>query len=227
MAHPLVKEIREVDRRLKRLYGEPQRERRDPVGQLVATMLSQATTDVQTARSFAELRRRFPTWEQVRDAPVSQIARAIHSSGLSEQKAPRIKQALRHISRERGRIELGFLKKLSPDQARQWLMNIAGVGPKTASIVLLFSFQKPLFPVDTHIFRVTRRLGWIPEHATVEQAHDLLGALVPPRLYYRLHLNLIEHGRAICIARQPRCEVCPLQQHCEYFRTVVEAQGRA
>ncbi len=150
MAHPLVKEIREVDRRLKRLYGEPRRHGRDPVGQLIETMLSQATTDVQTARSFAELRRRFPTWNQVRDAPVSQIARAIHSSGLSEQKAPRIKQALRHISQERGRIELNFLKGLSPQQARQWLMNIPGVGPKTASIVLLFSFQKPLLAGATH-----------------------------------------------------------------------------
>ncbi len=218
MEHPAAKEILEVDRRLKRLYGEPRRRRRDPVGQLIATMLSQATTDVQTARSFAELRRRFPTWEQVRDAPASQIAKAIRSSGLSKQKAPRIKRALQHITLERGRIELNFLKKLPADEARQWLMNIAGVGPKTASIVLLFSFQKPFFPVDTHIFRVTRRLGWIPEKATVEQAHELLAALIPPRLYYRLHLNLIEHGRAICHARAPECERCPLTDWCAYYQ---------
>ncbi len=214
-----------MDKRLRRLYGDPQKPRKDAVSQLVATMLSQATTDVQTARSFGNLRRQFRTWELVRDAPVSQIAKAIRSSGLSKQKAPRIKKALQHITSERGRIELNFLKKLPAEEARQWLMNIAGVGPKTASIVLLFSFDKPLFPVDTHIFRVMRRLGWIPEKATVEQAHDLLAALIPPRLYYRLHLNLIEHGRAICHARAPNCAMCPLQSYCEYYQTVVKGKA--
>ncbi len=207
-----------MDRRLVREYGEPRRPRRAPVSQLVATMLSQATTDVQTARSFAELRRQFPTWEQVRDAPVARIAAAIRSSGLSRQKAPRIQQALREITRERGRIELGFLRRMPAQEAMRWLMGIAGVGPKTASIVLLFSFEQPFFPVDTHIYRVTQRLGWIPRTASVEKAHALLGALVPPRLYYRLHLNLIEHGRAICHARQPQCEVCPLTDVCAYYQ---------
>lgn len=217
-------EILKADQRLKRVYGEPRRPRRDPVSQLVATMLSQATTDVQTARSFAELRRRFPTWEQVQDAPASQIAKAIRSSGLSKQKAPRIKQALQHITRERGRIELHFLKKMPADEARQWLMRIAGVGPKTASIVLLFSFQKPLFPVDTHIFRVTKRLGWVPENATAEKAHEILGAAVPPKLHYRFHLNLIQFGREICQARKPKCEVCPLMDSCEYYQNIVRGK---
>ena len=222
---PRNSQILKVDKRLKRLYGEPHRPRRDPVGQLVATMLSQATTDVQTARSFAELRRRLPTWEQVRDAPVSQIAQAIHSSGLSKQKAPRIKQALEHITRQRGRIELGFLKKMPPPEAKRWLTNIAGVGPKTASIVLLFSFNQPFFPVDTHIHRIARRLGWIPQSASTEQAHALLTAAVPPELHYGLHLNLIELGRGICQARRPRCEVCPLTDVCEYYRGTHGALG--
>ena len=210
-------EIVEVDKRLKRIYGEPRRPTKDAVSQLVATMLSQATTDIQTARSFEALRQRFPTWDLVRDAPASEIAKAIHSSGLSKQKAPRIKKALQHISRERGLIDLNFLKKMSVDEARQWLVNIAGVGPKTASIVLLFSFRKPLFPVDTHVYRVTKRMGWIPQNVSVEKAHDILRAAVPPRLHYRLHLNLIEHGRKTCQAIRPRCEVCTLTDLCKYY----------
>jgi endonuclease III len=213
-------EIIEVDKRLKRIYGEPRRPTRDAVSQLVATMLSQATTDVQTARSFEALRRRFPTWDLVRDAPASEIAKAIHSSGLSKQKAPRIKKALQHITRERGRIDLDFLKKMPVDEAGQWLVRIAGVGPKTASIVLLFSFRKPLFPVDTHVFRVTKRLGWIPQNVSAEKAHDILRAAVPPRLHYRLHLNLIEHGRKTCHARKPRCEACRITDLCEYYARV-------
>ncbi len=170
-----------MDKRLRRLYGEPHRRRgRDAVGQLVVTMLSQATTDMQTARSYQELRRRFPTWEQVRDAPASEIAKAIRSSGLSQQKAPRIKRALEYITRERGRLDLQFLKRMPVDEARRWLMNIAGIGPKTASIILLFRFGMPAFPVDTHVYRVTKRLGWIPQDATYEKAHRILGELIPP-----------------------------------------------
>lgn len=219
--------IREVDRRLKHRYGDPQKPSQDAVSQLVVTMLSQATTDVQTARSFRNLRRQFRTWELVRDAPVSKIAKAIRASGLSRQKAPRIKRALQHITRERGRIELGFLKKMPLEEAKHWLMGIAGVGPKTASIVLLFAFGMPAFPVDTHIHRVTRRLGWVPPKASAERAHEILGALVPPRLYYRLHLNLIEHGRAICKAAKPKCEICPLPDLCQYYQTVVRGKATA
>jgi endonuclease-3 len=226
--NPTTLEIREVDKRLRRLYGEPRRPRRDPVSQLVVTMLSQATTDVQTARSFEALRRRFPTWEEVRDAPVRDIARAIRSSGLSEQKAPRIKAALQAITRARGRIELNFLKRMPVEEARHWLMQIRGVGPKTASIVLLFSFGMPAFPVDTHVLRVTKRLGWIPAKTTADQAHEILGALVPPRLYYRLHLNLIEHGRAICHAHKAECGVCPLKEACAYYTRIRDEQhGKA
>jgi endonuclease-3 len=212
--------IRLVDRRLVRLYGEPRPRglRGDAVGQLVGTILSQATTDVQTARSYDNLRRRFPTWEQVRDARISAIAHEIRSSGLSQQKAPVIKAALQHISRERGRLDLNFLKNMPVDEARAWLTKIAGVGPKTASIVLLFSFGMPAFPVDTHIYRVTKRLGWVPQAATYEKAHQILGELIPPDRYFPLHINLIRHGREICIAGVPRCEICPLTDVCEYYQ---------
>jgi endonuclease III len=208
-----------VDLRLKRIYGIPRRDpSRDAVSQLIVTILSQATADVQTARSFGELRRRFPTWEQVRDARASELAKVIHSSGLSNQKAPRIKAALKHITGERGRIELDFLKDMPVDQARAWLMQIGGVGPKTASIVLLFTFHKPLFPVDTHIHRIARRLGWVPQNASAEKTQEVLEPLIPGRAHYRLHLNMIRLGREICIARLPRCEICPLTDLCEYYR---------
>lgn len=180
-------------------------------------MLSQATTDVQTDRSFEELRRRFPTWEKARDARVSEIAEAIRASGLSQQRAPRIKRALQQITHERGRIELGFLKKIPAEEAFRWLINIKGVGSKTASIVLLFCFEKAFFPVDTHIHRVTKRLGWIPQNATPEKAHTILGASIPAKLHYRLHLNLIQLGRQICQARETRCDICPLTDLCEYY----------
>jgi endonuclease-3 len=216
--HPLTTAaVAEVDDRLKGVFGEPRQRDRDPISQLVATILSQATTDVQTARSFAALRRRFPSWEPVRDAPVSQIVNAVRSSGLSQQKAPRIKQALHHITRERGRIELDFLKSMSVQESRGWLMRITGVGPKTASIVLLFSFEKPVFPVDTHIRRVAGRLGWISSKVTAEKAHDLLEPMIPAKAHYRLHINLIQLGREICQARQPKCEVCRLKDLCAYY----------
>ncbi|MCL4393461.1 MAG: endonuclease III [Chloroflexi bacterium] len=213
-----VRAIVRSDELLRRKYGEPVRSTRNAISQLVATMLSQATTDVQTDRSFTELRRRFPKWEQVRDAPASAIARAIRSSGLSKQKAPRIKSALRFITRERGKISLDFLRRLTPEDGKRWLEQIPGVGPKTASIVLLFSFDKPLFPVDTHVYRVTRRLGWLPDKASAAKAHDLLAAVVPPELHYRLHLNLIRLGREICHPRRPQCGMCPLARLCAYNR---------
>ncbi len=214
--------VAETDVRLRRIYGSPRRREREPVAQLVGTILSQATTDTQTARSFAELRRRFPTWAHVRDGRVTAIAKAIHSSGLSQQKAPRIKKALQHITRERGCIELDFLKSLPVASAREWLMRIGGVGPKTASIVLLFAFNQPVFPVDTHIHRVTGRLGWIPSRASADKAHQLLEPVIPRGAHYRLHVNLIQHGREVCQARRPRCEVCALKDICQYC-----AHGRA
>lgn len=207
-----------VDARLRAAYGSPRRRRTDPVSELVGTILSQATTDTQTARSFGALRHAYPTWKQVRNAPAAAIARRIRSSGLSRQKAPRIKRALTAIARERGRIELGFLRGMPLDAARKWLLALDGVGPKTASIVLLFALGKPAFPVDTHVQRVTRRLGWAPPKASAEQVHRLLEPLVPPRAHYRLHINLIRHGRAVCKAARPRCDACMLLDLCDYGR---------
>jgi endonuclease-3 len=141
---------------------------------------------------------------------------------LGPTKAPRIQQALRRITQARGEIELAFLNEMELEEARSWLLDIPGVGPKTAAIVLLFALGHPAFPVDTHVHRVTRRLGLIPDKTSREQAHELLEDLIPPELYYAFHLNLIQHGRAVCHARTPDCPRCVLQDHCAYYASTFQ-----
>ncbi len=218
MINPTQAEILRVHRALIKLYGEPKRRaRRDALSQLIITILSQSNTDVNTARAFDNLRARFPRWEQVRDAPRAKVVRAIRSAGLANTKAPRIQAILKQLTRERGKLSLDFLEKMPVEDARSYLLGLKGVGPKTAAIVLLFRFGMDAFPVDTHIYRVTKRLGWVDARASREKAHAILEALVLPKIYYPLHLNLIEHGRAVCKAGRPRCEMCPLKGLCVYY----------
>ncbi len=213
----------EIHRRLAALFGTPRRTGRlDPVSELVSTIISQNTSDVNRDRAFARLRARFPTWEAVRDGDVREVREAIRPAGLSEVKAPRIQDALRRVTAKAGGLSLGFLGDMSVDEAKAWLTSIRGVGPKTAAIVLLFSFGRPAFPVDTHIHRVTKRLELIGPRVSREQAHPILEALIPPRLYYPVHINLIRHGREIC-RPTPRCEVCPLRDLCCYYARCIEA----
>ena len=211
--------ILRAHRQLIRQYGEPKRRTsRGALSQLIITILSQNTTDVNSDRAYANLRKQFPTWQAVRDAPARMVIRAIRSAGLANTKAPRIQAILRQLTRERGKLSLDFLRQVPTDEARKYLLQLKGVGPKTAAIVLLFTFGKPVFPVDTHVFRVTKRLGWIPPRASREQAHEILAALAPPEIYYPLHLNLIAHGRKVCQARRPKCEICLLTDLCEYYQ---------
>jgi endonuclease-3 len=188
------------------------------VDELVSTILSQNTNDVNRDRAFEALRARFPTWEAVRDAPAKQVMDAIRPAGLANQKGPRIQAALKAITRERGSLDLAFLADMPPAEARAWLTGFNGVGPKTAAIVLLFSLNRPAFPVDTHVYRVTGRLGLRPPAMNVEQAHPYLEDLLPPETYYALHLNLIRHGREVCHARKPDCAACFLKRECLYYR---------
>lgn len=214
-----------VFRILAEVYGRPVwRSHGPPLDELIGTILSQATADVNTARAYAELTARFPTWEAVMDAPPEAVSAAIRSAGLSQIKGPRIQNALRHIQRERGELSLDFLAEMPLDEALAWLMRIDGVGPKTAAIVMLFSLGRPAFPVDTHVHRVAGRLGLIPPRTSANKAHDLLAALGPPESYYPLHINLIHHGREICHARNPYCHLCPLQDLCDdYLARAVRA----
>ncbi len=208
---------RQVHQRLLDFYGQPTwRNPLPPLDELVSTILSQNTNDVNRDRAFSSLRQRYPTWELVRDAETSSVVEAIRAAGLANQKGPRIQQVLREITAERGALDLAFLSNLPLEEARAWLMKFKGVGPKTAAIVMCFSLNRPAFPVDTHIYRVTGRVGLRPPEMTVEVAHPHLEALFPPETYYATHLNIIRLGREICAARSPACQKCPLQLLCGY-----------
>jgi endonuclease-3 len=209
-------------------YGpRPWQPGRDPLATLVGTILSQNTNDLNRDRAFKQMRERFPTWEKVRDADPAELVEAIRTAGLANQKGPRIQNALRIITEQQGDLNLDFLADMEIEEARKWLTSIKGVGPKTAAIVLCFALGKPAFPVDTHVHRVTRRLGLIGPKTTREQAHTVLEELLPMEIYYPFHMNLIAHGRQVCKSQQPRCEVCVLQEHCDYFVTrLTEAGGK-
>lgn len=200
-------------------YGVPQRRRHlPPVDQLVNTILSQQTNGANRRRAFEALKARFPDWEAVMNADVDVVREAIRPAGLANQKAPRIQNALRFIMRERGELSLDFLAGRSVDEGKAWLTQIKGVGPKTAAIILLFTFGLPAFPVDTHVHRVTTRLGLIGPKVTADKAHEILEDMIAAEKYYAFHVNLIRHGREICHARDPQCQVCVLQERCDYYR---------
>jgi endonuclease-3 len=219
----LAEQAQVVYQRLLIHFGQPTwRNPLPPVDELVSTILSQNTNDTNRDRAFASLRQRFPTWEAVRDAPPAEVVAAIRPAGLANQKGPRLQAVLRSITAQRGRLELDFLRELPDPEARAWLMQFKGVGPKTAAIVLQFSLGKAAFPVDTHIYRVSGRLGLRPAGMSVEQAHEHLAGLLHPEMYYTAHLNLIRLGREICLARRPHCSVCPLVDLCAY----AQANGR-
>jgi len=207
-----------VHQRLLDFYGYPEwRSPLPPLDELVSTILSQNTNDVNRDKAFFALKGRYPTWEEVRDAPQVEVIDCIRIAGLANQKGPRIQQVLRQITEMRGDLELSFLKDHTAEEATQWLLQFKGVGPKTAAIVLQFSLGKPAFPVDTHIHRITGRIGLRPPKMNAEQTHAHMAALLPPQTYYPAHLNIIRLGREICQARQPRCEECPLKDLCDYY----------
>lgn len=207
----------QIHKTLLAAFGEPiWRNPLPAIDELVSTILSQNTNDVNRDRAFNALRAEFPTWEAVRDAKEKEVIAAIKPAGLANQKGPRIQQVLREITKERGELNLQFLADMPLEDARNWLTKFNGVGPKTAAIVLCFSLGKPAFPVDTHVYRVTGRIGLRPEKMTVEQAHPHLESVFPPETYYAAHLNIIRLGREVCNARKPLCPKCPVRKLCEY-----------
>jgi endonuclease-3 len=219
MSNPSKRAV-QVHETLLKVFGEPTwRDPLPPVDELVSTILSQNTNDANRDRAFHGLRAKFPSWESVRDAQAEQVVAAIRPAGLANQKGPRIQKVLRQITEERGSLDLTFLKDLPLEEARTWLTKFNGVGPKTAAIVLCFSLGRPAFPVDTHIYRVTGRIGLRPEKMSVEQAHGFLESLLPPETYYAAHLNLIRLGRQVCHARKPDCPNCPVRRFCDFGGT--------
>ncbi len=204
---------------IEKAYGRiPPLRRSDPVDETVRTVLSQNTTDKNSVPAFNALKGHFGSWEKVLRAEVRSIAGVIKHAGLANIKARRIKDVLAEIALREGSITLTRLGSMGLDESTAYLRSIKGIGPKTAACVLLFSFDKPIMPVDTHIFRVAKRLGLIGEKVDIEEAHKALTAMVPARLIYRFHLGLIEHGRKTCKAVRPLCEVCVLYGNCAFKR---------
>jgi endonuclease-3 len=215
-----------VDRILTRVYGRKDVELEDnPLDTLVETILSQNTTDKNSHRAYQALKRAYPNWGKLMGEDVAKVAKLIRSGGLAGIKASRILGALEFINRERGVLDLDFLRDLSPQDAEAWLAQMKGVGPKTRSIVLLFSLGMPAFPVDTHIHRVTKRIGLIGPKVSREQAQTDLASLVPRREFFNYHINLIEHGRTVCQARKPRCSMCQISRYCDYFSRTAKAES--
>ena len=215
-------QVARVYERLVEAYGVPEwKPDGDALGGLIATVLSQHTSDVNSERAYRRLRARFATWEAVRDAPVGEVEDAIRPGGLAAQKAPRIQEILRVLSAqvEGGppQAALADLGTLPLAEARVRLRELPAVGPKTAACVLLFSLGEPAFPVDTHVLRIAKRLGMIGARTTAGAAHDELEPLIPPQWRHTLHVNMIRLGREICYARNPACERCPLRAECPYF----------
>lgn len=203
---------------LEATYGARQgRAGGDPLDGLVATILSQHTSDLNSGRAHRSLRATFPDWAAVLDAPDEALVAAIRSGGLANLKARRIKEVLARVAAERGDFDLGFLADLPLDEARRWLVALPGVGPKTAACTLLFNLGRPALPVDTHVHRVARRLGLIGPRVGAAAAHEALEAQLDPDRIYSFHVNMIAHGRRICRAPAPRCGICPLAEVCDYF----------
>jgi endonuclease-3 len=218
--------VDEILARLRKAYGpRPARTWGRGVDVLVETILSQNTSNRNSEAAYRQLRRRFKTWDEVADAPTEEVERWIRTAGLSRLKAPRIQAILRQLRTERGRISLEFLKKETPENAIAYLEKFKGIGPKTIDCLLLFAFAMPVFPVDTHIHRIARRLKWIGPKVTAEKSHDLLEPAIPPGDRYEMHVLLIEHGRKTCKAINPQCGRCVLLDLCPYGKGRIGAGG--
>lgn len=221
-----VQRIIKIRERLIDAFGIPEwRDPLPPVDELVSTILSQNTNDSNRDAAFQQLIETFDDWEDVVKANTEDVVEAIRTAGLANQKAPRIQKALKEIKHHNGgSIDLEFLQDMPVQDARDWLMDIKGVGPKTAAIVLLFSMGIPAFPVDTHIYRVTGRIGIRPDKFSVEKTHAYLEARIPEDAYYDLHLNLIRLGREICGARKWHCYRCPVEDLCSFDNKNLSAE---
>lgn len=215
---------REIVRRLFSLYGEPVwRPHGDAMTELVLTILSQNTSDTNSGRAFMRLRSRFPDWQTLMAADPTDIEAEISVGGLARIKAPRIKAILEEAWRRRQSFDLSFLREMPMAEAKEWLRSLPGVGPKTAACVLMFALGRPALPVDTHVHRVSQRLGLVPVKASAEQAHDLLEATLAPDDVYPFHISLIKHGRRLCRAQRPLCAECPLLDGCPFGRAQLGA----
>ena len=213
----MKRKVSSIDRLLEKAYGPPPPQRRsDPLGQLIATILSQNTNDTNSHRAFVAMRKAFPTWEAVRDAPMDDLVRVLKPGGLAKTKAGRIQRILRSISAD-GALSLDDLKRLPSDGVERRLLAYDGVGYKTARCVLVFALGRDAFPIDTHVLRVLKRLAVIPERMSADRAHEFVPQFIPEGRAYAFHVNLIAHGRALCHPRNPECARCPVKRYCAFI----------
>jgi endonuclease III len=221
--------IREIHRRLGRAFGPLDAPRRlDPLEELILTVLSQNTSDVNRDRAYTVMRERFPTWEALAEADPADLASAIRPGGLANVKAPRLLAVLAEIrDREGGSLDLSWMRRAHSAQVRDYLTTLPGVGPKTAACVLAFALGRPALPVDTHVHRVARRLGFFDERTNAAKAHVVMEELVPSRIRVRMHVGLIRLGRTICRAGRPACGACPLQDLCPTAPSILGSPVRS
>jgi endonuclease-3 len=221
--------VREIHRRLTRRFGPLDVPRHlDPLEELILTVLSQNTSDVNRDRAYAAMRGRFPTWDALADAEPAELAAVIRPGGLANIKAPRLLAILREIrEREGGSLDLFWMRTARSARVREYLTSLPGVGPKTAACVLAFALGRPALPVDTHVHRVARRLGFFDERTDAAKAHAVMEELVPSRLRVRMHVGLIRLGRTICKAGRPACGFCPLQDLCPTAPSILGSRGRS
>jgi endonuclease III len=220
---PDPRDIEAVRSRLRAAQGEFVPHRRLPVlDEIIATVLSQHTSDLNSGRAFAQLKERFPAWEQVLKAAPEQVADAIRCGGIADQKARRIQQILTTVEDREHRLDLARLNELDDAAVEEYLTSLPGVGPKTAACVLVFAMGRAAFPVDTHVHRIVTRLGWVPPGTTADSTHRLLGPIIPPSARYDLHVALIARGRTVCAARRPRCADCVLRDLCPHSARAAE-----
>ncbi|MPR34072.1 endonuclease III domain-containing protein [Salmonirosea aquatica] len=198
------------------IYG-----RADPMHELIGTILSHRTTHANEVTAYRTMRERFPTWEAVRDAPLPDLIDAIGTATYPEIKAPYIQQVLIRLFQEKGTATIDFLHELSTEAAMKWLTDLPGVGPKTATLLLLFNFKKPLLPVDTHVHRVTQRLGLIGPKVSAAKAHDLLLRYLPrdATVLFNFHKHFYWHGQRVCTWYDPKCSECVLRTMCDYYQS--------
>jgi len=216
---PKTEISRELVRRFEAAYGEtPYTVRFDPMQELISCILSQHTSDANSYPAFARLQVKFPTWQQVVDAGPDAVADVIRSAGLANQKAKSIIRCLVEIKERTGEYSIDHLRNMPLREAREWLTELPGVGPKTASIVLCFAMGMSAIPVDTHVYRVSWRVGLIPEEIGENKAHDILLRVVPPDLAFRFHMALIHHGRQTCKAPLPLCDKCMVTDLCRWYK---------
>ncbi len=215
-----------IDELLRGRYSKPQEKLEEPLDVLIRTILSQNTTDRNSHRAFANLKRKFPLWEAVLNGSEKEIEAEIRCGGLSWIKARRIKEVLGRIKKDSGALSLDFLGKISLKEARDYLLSLPGVGDKTASCVLLFSFAQPVFPVDTHIHRIINKLGLWANRLTPKRIEEIVEACLPRERFLSLHLNLIRLGREICKSRNPLCPHCPLKEMCKYYALRFPGESR-